>query len=254
MILDEIIANKQQEVAALKAHLNIAQTTKLIKGLPAPRPFLGKKFALIAELKKASPSAGVLREKYEPIYLAKQYEEAGASALSVLTDAQYFQGKLADLQAAKESTVIPVLRKDFIIDAAQLYESRVAGADAVLLIARILSDQQLGEFLAVAQELKLKCLVETHNAAEVERVLKTNAGIIGINNRDLDTLAVDSETTVRLIDKYPELKKRTVVAESGISTGEQVRRLKQHGVSAILVGEGLLRSSDIAAKIRELLS
>jgi indole-3-glycerol phosphate synthase len=253
-VLDDIISAKKQSVAALKEHLNVKSVSKLVKGLPKTRGFLKPgKFSLIAELKKASPSAGLLVENYTPAYLAKAYEEAGARALSVLTDGPYFQGKLEHLSEAKETTTIPVLRKDFIIDEAQLYESRIAGADAVLLIIRILTDAQIKAFLALAGELQLKCLVETHSAKEVERALSSGANFIGINNRDLDTLAVDLNTTLTLMDKYPELKNRLVISESGISTGEQVRQLKAKGVSGILVGESILKSRDVSAKIRELM-
>lgn len=253
MILDDIIFNKRQEVTALKVRLNIPKVKKIIKELPHPRKFLKGKFSLIAEIKKASPSAGVIVEKFEPVYLAKVFEEAGAAALSVLTDEKFFQGKLEHIKEAKDSTTIPVLRKDFIVDESQIYESRVAGADAVLLIVRILSDEQLEEFINLARALKMKCLVEVHDEKETERALKVDAEIIGINNRDLDTFQVDFDTTLNLMDKYPELREKIVVSESGISSAEQVRALKGKGVSAILVGESLLRSRDIGAKIRELM-
>ena len=190
---------------------------------------------------------------WEPVYLAKTYEESGAAAVSVLTDEKFFQGRLEHLKAAKDSTTIPVLRKDFIIDESQIYESRVAGADAILLIARILSDEQLTSFLDLAHSLKLDCLVEVHDETELERVLKTKTKIIGINNRDLDTFKIDFQTTVKLMDKYPELRERIVVSESGIESADQVRRLKAKGVSAILVGTSLMKSKDIGAKIRELI-
>jgi indole-3-glycerol phosphate synthase len=254
MLLDEIISAKKREVYALKDRLDIPRVSSLVADLPKTRGFIKKgKFSLIAELKKASPSAGLLVENYRPVYLAKTYEEAGANALSVLTDGPYFQGKIEHLNEAKEATTVPVLRKDFIIDETQLYESRIAGADAVLLIARVLTDDQLRSFLSLAEELTLKCLVETHNAAEVERALAAGAEYIGINNRDLDTLTVDLNTTLTLIDKYPELKKKIVISESGISTADQVKALKAKGVSGILVGESILKSRDVSAKIRELL-
>ncbi len=252
-ILDDIVFNKRQEVTALKVRLDIAKVKKLIKDLPRPRKFLKGKFSLIAELKKASPSAGTIVEKYEPVYLAKICEEAGASALSVLTDEKFFQGKLEHIKEAKESTTVAVLRKDFILDESQVYESRVAGADAILLIVRILTDRELTDLMDLAHSLKLKCLVEVHNENEVERALKADAEIIGINNRDLDTFNVDFNTTLNLMDKYPELKEKLVISESGIGSAEQVRALREKGVSGILVGESLLRSRDIGAKIRELL-
>jgi indole-3-glycerol phosphate synthase len=257
MLLAEIVANKHREVAALKAHFHVEKVAKACQALPAPRdfsrPFGRGKFALIAEIKQSSPSAGIIVNKFEPVFLAKQYEEAGAGALSVLTDAQYFGGKLNHLKEVKDPTTIPVLRKDFIIDAAQIYESRVAGADAILLIVRLLSDAQLAEYLDLARELQLSCLVEAHDEREVERALHSSAEIIGLNNRDLDTLQVDLQTSHRLLDKYPELKARIVISESGIKTGEEAASLREKGVSGLLVGESILRSGDIAAKIEELL-
>ncbi|MGB9613651.1 MAG: indole-3-glycerol phosphate synthase TrpC [Candidatus Margulisiibacteriota bacterium] len=256
-ILEEIVFSKRQEVTSLKVRLEINKVKKLMKELPRPRNFLKAftkgKISLIAEIKKASPSAGVIVEKYEPVYLAKTYEECGASAISVLTDAKYFQGKIEDLKAAKESTTVPILRKDFIIDESQIYESRIYGADAVLLIARILNSDQLLEFMDTAQELKMKCLVEVHNEAELEQALKADAEIIGINNRDLDNMTVDFNTTLRLLEKYPQLKDKIVVSESGINSSQQVKLLRDKGVWGILVGESLLKSGNIPAKVRELM-
>ena len=258
MILDDIIFNKRQEVTALKVRLNIQNVKKLMKELPRPRSFLKalpkSKFSLIAEIKKASPSAGVIVEKFEPIYLAKVYEESGASALSVLTDEKFFQGRLEHLKLAKESTTIPILRKDFIIDESQIYESRINGADAILLIVRVLTDEQLADFVDLAQTLKMKCLVEVHDERELERALKAEAEIIGINNRDLDTFEVDFQTTLDLMGRYPELKDKVVVSESGINSAEQVKALREKGVSAVLIGESLLKSQDIGAKIKELMT
>lgn len=257
-VLDEIVFNKRQEVTSLKIHLDINKIKKRLKDLPKTRNFLKAfakgKLSLIAEIKKASPSAGVILEKFEPVYLAKTFEECGASAISVLTDTKYFQGKIEDLKAAKDSTTIPILRKDFIIDESQIYESRINGADAILLIVKILSDDQLQEFLDLALDLKMKCLVEVHEEAELERALKVDAEIIGINNRDLDTMTVDFNTTLRLIDKYPELKEKILISESGINSAEQVKQLREKGVSGVLVGESLLRSGNIPAKIKELMA
>lgn len=256
-ILDAIISNKRQEVAALKDRLDEKKVAALARQLPPPRRFSAGlprgKMALIAELKRASPSAGRIAEKFEPVFLAKAYEEGGAAALSVVTDAMFFQGKIEYIKQAKESTTIPVLRKDFIIDAAQIYESRVAGADALLLIVRILSDAQLSGFLKLCGELGMAALVEVHDESETERALNSGAELIGINNRDLDTFSVDLQTTLKLMDACPELKKKTIVSESGITDAEQVRRLRDAGVCAVLVGESLLRSRDVGAKIRELL-
>jgi indole-3-glycerol phosphate synthase len=256
-VLGEIIFDKRQEVTALKVRLNVKHIKQLLKELPATRDFFKAlprgRMSLIAEIKKASPSAGVIAERFEPTFLAKTYEESGAAAISVLTDGKYFQGKLEYLKEAKDPTTIPVLRKDFIIDEAQIYESRIAGADAILLIASILDDCQLKDYLALARSLKMGCLLEVRDEAEAKRALQTDARIIGINNRDLATFKVDCRTTRDLLSKLPELKQRTVVSESGIATAEQVKELKAAGVSAILVGTSLMKSQDIGAKIRELL-
>lgn len=256
-VLDDIIFDKRQEVTALKARFNPGRIKGLLKELPAPRDFLKAlprgRMSLIAEIKRASPSAGVLAPHFDPASLAKTYEESGAAALSVLTDEKYFSGKLEDLKAAKDPTTIPVLRKDFIIDEAQIYESRIGGADAILLIAAVLSPEQLKNYLELAHSLKLDCLVEIRDRAEAETVLKTEARIVGINNRDLRTFRVDCRTTLGLLGEFPELKRRVVVSESGLASAGQVRELRAAGVSAILVGTSLMTSPDIGAKIRELL-
>jgi indole-3-glycerol phosphate synthase len=256
-VLDDIIFDKRQEVAALKTRLNLDHVKQLAKDLPSTRDFFRAlprgRMSLIAELKQASPSAGVIAERFVPTFLAKTYEESGAAALSVLTDEKYFQGKLAYLKEAKDPTTIPVLRKDFIIDEAQIYESRIAGADAILLIAAVLGDGQLSDYLGLAHDLKMSCLVEVRDEAEAARVLQTDARIIGINNRDLKTFKVDFHTTKNLLSQLPALKERVIVSESGISNAEQVKELRVAGVSAILVGTSLMKSKDIGAKIRELL-
>jgi indole-3-glycerol phosphate synthase len=256
-VLDDIIFAKRQEVTALKTRLNVGNVKQMIKGLPATRDFFKAlprgKMSLIAEIKKASPSAGVIAARFEPTYLAQTYEGSGAAAISVLTDDKYFQGKLDYLKQAKDYTTIPVLRKDFIIDEAQVYESRIAGADAILLIASVLDDCQLNDYLKLARSLQMSCLLEVKDEAEAKRALATDARIIGVNNRDLATFKVEPRTAITLLARLPELKERTVVAESGLSTAEQVRELKAAGVSAILVGTSLMQSPDIGAKIRELL-
>jgi len=258
MILDEIVFNKRQEVTALKLHLSGRPLLEMMKGLPKTRDFsraLRKgKFSLIAEIKRASPSAGIIRRELNPLSLAKAYEEGGAAAISVLTDEKYFQGKLEDLKAAKESTTVPVLRKDFIIDEAQIYESRMAGADALLLIARILDQVTLNAFIKLTERLGMQALVEVHNADELKRALSTGAKFIGINNRDLDTLEVELQNTLRLLNEFPEVKKKLVIAESGINSREELRVLKEAGVDGVLMGESLLKSGNACAKIRELLS
>ena len=258
MLLDEIVAEKQAEVKRLIDQFKFIKLTNLSEAFPPIRDFKAAisrpgKISLIAELKKASPSAGVIRESYEPITLAKNYEEAGAAALSVLTDYKFFQGLLGHLKSAKESTTIPILRKDFILDELQVIESRLAGADAVLLIVRILDDAQLKLLLAKAHALGLAVVVEVHNEAEIERALKAEPEIIGINNRDLDTLKIDFDLSLKLPGKFPELKKKTLVSESGITSASQINELRSAGFSSVLIGESLLKAPDITRKIRELL-
>ncbi len=253
-LLDEIIFNKRQEVTSLKLQLKLNKLPKERKNVcDFYSAFPKGKISLIAEVKKASPSAGVIVEDFDPVDIAKAYEKAGAAALSVVTDQKYFQGEIRYLERVKLSAKVPVLRKDFIIDESQIYESYRYGADAVLLIARILTDEQLIDFIGLTKKLKLRCLVEVHDGADTERALRSRARIIGINNRDLDTLAVDLQTTFDLIDKFPELKKGIIISESGISSPEQVRALREKGVSGILVGESLLRSSNVAEKIKRLM-
>lgn len=258
MILDDIIKVKAQEVAVLKEKFLGKDPKKLIEGLPHTRNFLSAfgsgKFSLIAEIKKASPSAGIIRPLFDPINLAKTYEESGAAAISVLTDEKFFQGKLEYIKAAKESTTIPILRKDFIIDELQVYESRIAGADAILLIKKVLDDEKLVSLLKLTEELGMQALVEVHNSKEAERVLMTEAKIIGINNRDLKIFRVDKKNTISLIKKNPELKERIIISESGIKNRADVQALKDAGVNGILVGETLLKSNNIPMKINELLS
>ena len=258
MLLDEIIFNKRQEVTALKLQQSKLNLAKLVKKLPKTRKFkqIFKKgqLALIAEIKKASPSAGVIKKQYNPINLAKVYARAGAAAISVLTDNKFFKGDLGHLGLVHKAVNLPILRKDFIIDESQVYEARIAGADAVLLIVRILTDSQLVNLLALVRKLGMQSLVEAHNADEVKRALKTEARIIGINNRDLDTLKVNLDTTVNLLNQFPKLRGRIVVSESGIKTREDIQRLKEAGVNGVLVGESILTSQEAKAKVKELLA
>ncbi|MFA5840115.1 MAG: indole-3-glycerol phosphate synthase TrpC [Candidatus Margulisiibacteriota bacterium] len=258
MLLDEIIFNKRQEVTTLKLCQSKQDLRKLLKKSPKPRNFLNifKKgqLAFIAEVKKASPSRGIIRQQYKPVGLAKGYAKAGASAISILTDQKYFQGKLQDLMAVRKAVGLPTLRKDFIIDESQVYEARLAGADAVLLIVRILKDGELVSLLALVRKLGMQALVEVHNAEEVKRALKTEAKVIGINNRDLDTLQVNLNTTINLLKQFPRLSDRLVVSESGIKTQNDIQRLKLVGVDGILVGESLLTSRDPGRQIQILLS
>ncbi|MCG3148360.1 MAG: Indole-3-glycerol phosphate synthase [Verrucomicrobiae bacterium] len=247
-ILDRIVAEKRREVAALLPHAGrIKQAVAMRRDY---RDFAGalQKTALIAEVKKASPSAGVIAHNFDPVGIARQYEGAGAAAISVLTDEKFFQGKLDYLRQIREAVRLPLLRKDFIIDELQVYEAVAGGADAILLIAAILTDSQLRDYRALAEHLKLAALVEVHDEAELNRALNSGAGIIGINNRDLKTFKVSLTTTERLAAQIPE--DRIVVAESGINTRADVERL---GTDAILVGESLMKSGDVAGKVKELL-
>ena len=207
---------------------------------------------LIAEVKRASPSRGILCQNFNPVELAKNYARGSAAAISVLTEANHFHGSIDHLAAIREEVSLPLLRKDFIFDRYQVHESRAYGADALLLIAAILSQEQLEELLSLSHSLGMSCLVEVHHESEVERALRSDAGIIGINNRDLNTFAVDSSTTRRLRPLIP--RERIVVGESGINNRDDIAKLKGWGVNAMLVGEALVTASDISAKMKELLS
>ncbi|MEK7241802.1 MAG: indole-3-glycerol phosphate synthase TrpC, partial [Planctomycetota bacterium] len=256
VILDEIYKHKLLEVEESKERISLSGLEEALAGLAPTRDFeaalrTGEGIKLIAEIKAASPSLGVLREGLDPVALALEYQKAGATAISVLTDQKFFHGSLSNLERVRKTVDLPLLRKDFIIDGYQLYEARVAGADAVLLIARLLDKKTLSAFLEVAGQLGLACLVEVHTEEELKKVLDTHAGLIGINNRDLDTFKVDLNTTLKLLPLIPV--DRIVVSESGIHNREDVRRLEKAGVKAILVGEALVRSKDVASKIKELL-
>ena len=210
----------------------------------------GSRVQLIAEVKKASPSRGVLCPNFNPVELAKTYAQGGATAISVLTDEKHFQGSIDHLTAIRKDVKLPLLRKDFIIDTYQVYESRACGADALLLIVAILSQEQLEELLSLSHSLGLKCLVEVHSEGEVERALLSGAEIIGTNNRDLNTFTTDINTTRRLLPLIPP--RRIVVSESGIKSRSDVEKLKDWGVNAVLVGEALVTSGDILSKMKEL--
>lgn len=255
MILDEICAHKREEVEASKQRVPLAKLKEDINGLKPPRDFwmaLRKPgISLIAEVKKASPSQGVMLEGVDPASLGGLYESCGASAISVLTDKKYFGGSLEDFTAVRQGVSIPCLRKEFIIDEYQIYESRAHQADAILLIVRILSDEQLSEYQQIATKLGISVLVETHNQEEIERAIQAGARIIGINNRDLSTFEVDLRTTLDLKRLVPG--GHVLVSESGIHTREDVTLLEDGGVDAILVGQAFVTSDNIAEKVRELL-
>ncbi len=258
MILDEILKNKNTEIEKLKSYFSIEDLMLKISGLKAVRDFekalrneKKNPVRIIAEVKKASPSKGVLREGYfYPFDIARVYETSGAAAISVVTETKYFQGNLDYLVPIAANLKIPVLRKDFIIDARQVYESRAAGADAILLIAAILEKEKLLELLEVSAELGMSTLVEVHNEEELEFAVTNNVKIIGINNRDLKTFKTDINTTVRLAPYVP--KDRVLVSESGINTSDDIRLLRENGVDAFLIGEALLRELNIGQKLKEL--
>lgn len=256
-ILDQIVEHKRQELATAKAAVSLAEMRRLAERAPEVRDFAralhGPRIALIAEVKKASPSRGVLRADFEPVSLARDYAEAGASAISVLTDKEHFQGSLGHLRAIREAlpTGPPLLRKDFLFDEYQVYEARANGADALLLITAVLETDALAGLIGMTRSLGMTALAEVHDEAEVERALKAGAEVIGINNRDLKTFDVDLATTKRLRPLIPQEK--TVIAESGIFTRDDMRRLEACGVQAVLIGEALVTAPDPGSKVRELL-
>lgn len=258
MFLTKIVETKRQQVEAAKAALPLAELLPRLQDLPAPLEFRKTLehgpggIGVIGELKKASPSKGVLRHDFDPLALALAYEKSGlVDAISVVTETAYFQGSLEYLPLIKEQVRLPLLRKDFIIDVYQLYESRLYGADAVLLIAGLLNLSELQYFLAVLKHLGLAALVEVHDKKELDTALKAGASIIGINNRNLKTFATNLETTFLLRPYIPP--KITVVSESGIGTPEEVRSLRNCKVDAILVGEYLMRCSDLTGGLEQLL-
>jgi len=263
-ILHEIVETKRKEVAAAIRREPLEALIERAADLPRCRNFYraltrepDRTVNLIAEVKKASPSAGVIREDFDPAAIARTYAAAGASAISVLTDEPYFQGRIEYIRQVKDAVDLPVLRKDFIIDPYQVYQSRVAGADAILLIAACLRPGPLTDLLILASRLSLTCLIEVHDADELMQI-RSLVGfpqggyvLLGINNRNLTTFATDIATTLRLADLIDD--PTILVSESGIHTHDHVKRLAAAGVRSILVGESLMRSDDIAAKIAELL-
>lgn len=246
-ILDKIVAVKHQEVAAAKKRTSLEAMRADAESRVLTRDFVGAlrakiaagKPAVIAEVKKASPSKGVIRADFIPADIAQSYAEHGAACLSVLTDQQFFQGNIDDLKQARASCQLPVLRKDFMVDAYQIYESRAKGADAILLIAACLSNTQMAEFEAIARSLDMAVLVEVHDQSELERALKLKTPLLGINNRNLKTFEVSLDTTLTLRTLVP--KDRVLVTESGIHTRDDVLRMGAAGVNAFLVGEAFMR-------------
>ncbi len=256
-ILDRIVADTRETLSATIARTPLAEMRAVAERARGPRGFAkalrGSGIAIIAEVKKASPSRGVLREDFDPIWIAQRYAEGGAAAISVLTDEKHFQGKLDYLAAirAKLRDGPPLLRKDFLFDPYQLYQASAFGADAILLIVAILEQPLLEDLLRLAKELRLDALVEVHDEPEMQRAVAAGATLIGINNRDLRTFEVDLATTERLRPLAPP--NATVIAESGIGTRDDMARLERCGVSAALIGEALVVEADPAVKLRELL-
>jgi indole-3-glycerol phosphate synthase len=253
-ILDKIIAVKREEIAAAIKAKPLAAVRADAESRVLTRDFVGAirakiasgKPAVIAEIKKASPSKGVLREEFIPADIAQTYAEHGAACLSVLTDRQFFQGQPDYLKQARASCQLPVLRKDFMVDPYQIYESRVMGADCILLIAACLNDAQMADLEAIALSMDMAVLVEVHDRAEAERALKLKTPLLGINNRNLKTFEVSLETTLAMLKDMPALLsgKRLVVTESGILTRDDVLRMGAAGVNAFLVGEAFMRAAD----------
>lgn len=255
-ILDKIVAHKLTEIAAARARRAEGELERRLEDAPPVRSFFaplaaGRPIRLIAEVKKASPSRGVLREQFDPVAIARIYERHGASCLSVLTDEKFFQGSLDYLRRVREAVNIPVLRKDFILDPYQLLEARVAGADAVLLIAECLDDCRLRSLHQRAIELGMTPLVELYEPENLTRVFDAGATLIGVNNRDLKSFQVDLQHTIRMRARVPD--ECVLVGESGIRTREDVLQLEAAGVDAMLIGETFMVAPDIGAKVDELL-
>lgn len=254
-MLDEILRYKKEEIASRKSGLRLRELKARIRDLPGPRSFQkalikNAPIHLVAEVKKASPSQGVIRKNFDPVSIAELYEEHGAAALAVLTDEHFFQGDLSFLGTVRQRVGLPVLQKDFLLDPYQVYEARAAQADAILLIAAILDRRRFADYHALAEDLGMDVVSEVHTEKELEQVMEV-AKVIGINNRDLKTFKTDLETTFRVIKEVPDDK--VVVSESGITSRQEVLRLMEAGVDAILVGESLMKAQDIGAKMDELL-
>ncbi len=254
-MLNKIVAQKREEVKQRKQRVPLPVLKERIAQRRAPLDLAaalgGEQIRLIAEVKRASPSRGILCPDFEPVALAKTYVRGGAAAISVLTEEKYFGGSLEHLSAIRDAVGLPLLRKDFISDPYQVYEAAAYGADALLLIAAILNHEQLAGLLSLSHSLGLTCLVEVHSEAEVSRALQVGARIIGINNRDLRSFDVDINTTRRLRALMP--RQQIVVSESGIRSRQDVKKLKGWGVNAVLIGEALVTADDVPAKMKELI-
>ncbi len=257
-ILERILAVKTDEIAAAKRAVSLEAMRARALAADPPRDFTGalrmriaaRQSAVIAEIKKASPSKGVLREDFDPASIARSYEQHGAACLSVLTDRQFFQGAPEFLQAARGACALPVLRKDFVVDPYQVYEARAMGADAILLIVAALETPQMLELEAVASGLGMAVLVEVHDGAELDRALELRTPLLGINNRNLRTFETRLETTLNLLARIPV--DRLVITESGIATREDVARMRAHKVYGFLVGEAFMRAPEPGAALAQL--
>ena len=255
-VLEKIVANKRKEIDAARRARPLESLMEQLPAAPAVRDFAaalkaGTGMRVIAEVKKASPSAGLIRADFDPVAIARTYETHGAACISVLTDGPFFQGSLDDLIAVRKAVSIPVLRKDFMLDRYQVLEARVAGADCILLIAECLDDCTMRDLYFYASELGMESLIEIYDPENLERVLKLGPALVGINNRNLRTFVTDLAHSITLRPRVPA--DCALVSESGIHTRADVERLEQAGIRAMLVGETLMRSADIGAKLRELL-
>ncbi|MBN4005795.1 indole-3-glycerol phosphate synthase TrpC [Nostoc sp. LPT] len=263
-ILEDIVSHKKQEVAKMQQELPLASLRQQLNVAPTVRNFLtalqknANQPSLIAEVKKASPSRGIIRADFDPVAVAQAYERGGAACLSVLTDEKFFQGGFDNLRNVRQQVALPLLCKEFIIDRYQIYLARTAGADAVLLIAAILSDRELQDFLRVIHDLGMIALVEVHTLAELDRVLKLdNLSLVGINNRNLEDFTLDLGTTQQLLaERQQQLQSLdiTVVSESGLYTPADLSLVAEAGARAVLIGESLVKQSDVEQAVREILS
>ena len=255
MFLEKILESKREEIEQRKIALPLSELKRRLAESPFPLDFDGavrsRARALIAEVKRSSPSRGRIREDFDPVAIARIYAEGGAAAVSVLTESRFFEGRDSFLQDIRQNVDLPLLRKDFIIDPYQIYETRFLGGDALLLISRILDAGQLKEFIRLSSELGLSSLVEIHDETDLEKALAAGARIIGINNRDLSTFSTNLEVSLRLAPLVPE--GMTVISESGIRSRNDIERLESAGIHAFLVGETLMREKDIGRKMKELL-
>jgi len=257
-ILLKILDTKAQEVVERKQRLPLMQIQQKLKGIAPTRDFLDAirqrieagKAAVIAEIKRASPSKGVLRENFDPAQIARSYEQGGAACLSVLTDAEYFQGEDAYLKQARDACQLPVLRKEFIIDPYQIYESRQIGGDCILLIVAVLDDDQLREYTHLADSLDMAVLVEVHDDEELQRALKLNITLLGINNRNLRTFETSLDTTLKLLSAIPDDK--IVITESGIHQRDDIKTMLAHNVHGFLIGEAFMRAEQPGDRLAEL--